>query len=410
MRSIAGAGDFVNRLLDLLIGWQGAAPRTRAHLLQTFCASIKPSSLISNSIALLLLAGLVVIETQQPSHIAWLVAVIVGGLLPRGYAAYLRRRDQFEQAPERKALTFVAISGLYGLLWGAGPFLLLPQISGTAVGILLVVMVFGTIMGPYASMPGILYVRLATTGLPTLAAVALYTTPQITFVCVVLAVWLTLRTDIWRGYHRTLRRLLALQEALEARRAELEQANRDKDAANRRLREMAETDPLTGVANRRHFMQRIVTLRGPAALLLLDIDHFKAINDEFGHEAGDRVLIEFAGLVQDILRERDLLARLGGEEFAIILENAHIKDAWSIAERVRTRVEQHVVSLSERAARVTVSVGVATVPLGAAKIDAAALLRQADAALYVAKNEGRNRTHTSKQATEEAVGGTQDSR
>lgn len=324
-------------------------------LLEAFCAGISLHSVLSNGLALLILGGLVVAESGESLHFLWLSMVLLGGLL-----------------------------------WGLGPLLLLPRLEGAAVAILLVIIVFGTIMGPYASMPGVLYVRLAATGLPTLLAVALNCPPRILFVCTVVTLWLILRTDIWRGYHRLLRLQLELQLALEARQAQLEQANRSKEAANRRLQEMAETDPLTGVANRRHFMRRLAGLRGPAALVLMDVDHFKSVNDQLGHEAGDRVLVELAEQARAALRDGDLLARLGGEEFGVILSRAEPADAWAVAERIRSRIEAHDIENGSAPIRVTVSLGIASLAAGAAA-DGAALLREADAALYTAKHLGRNR-------------------
>lgn len=314
--------------------------------------------------------------------------MVVGGFAPRAYAAYLRRRWDFRQAPERKALTFLAISAGYGLTWGLGAFLLLPDLSGPTQGVLLFIVVFGTVMGPYASMPGILYVRLAATGIPTLIAVALHMPPQVALACLVLGVWLLLRTDVWRGYHRALRQEVELQAALEARQAELTVASQRKDEANRRLKAMAETDALTGGANRRHFMERLAQLRGPAALILLDIDYFKEVNDRFGHLVGDRVLVEFVAVVQEALRQGDLLARIGGEEFALLLPQVSPEDALALAERVRETVAANPIEVAGQTVAVTVSLGVAHVPAGQ---PAGESLQAADAALYAAKGGGRDR-------------------
>lgn len=379
-------------LLDVLLGWRGAAPSIRPGLLQAICSGISLRSLITNSVTLLLVGSLIITETGDSAHVAWFLLVILGGLMPRGYSAWLRHEGRFDRDTDAKALTFVAISGLYGLIWALGPFLLLPEITGTALGILLIIMVFGTVMGPYAPMPGILYMRLATTGLPTLVAVALYTTPRLTFVCVVLAVWLALQTDVWRGYHRTLRRQLELREALEARQGELQRANLAKERAMEGLKLMAETDPLTGAANRRQLLAHLEALRGPAAVVLFDIDRFKPANDTFGHHAGDAILVELAHLVQEVMRKKDLLARLGGDEFAIVLPDVSPDYAWVIAERVREYVAGHAVQVGATAVRVTISVGIGIVPPDVSVVDPFALLRDADAALYAAKRQGRNRT------------------
>ena len=379
-------------VMDGLTGWRGASTPARARLLEALCAGVRPASLVSNSLTLVILAGLIIAQTHDPVHVAWVAAVILGGALPRFYAARLRRIGRYGEDTERKALGFLAVNAVYGLIWGAGPFLVLPEVAGTATGIFLFIMVFGTIMGPYAIMPGILYVRLATTGLSTLVAAMLYTPPPVAVACLVISIWLGLRTDVWRGYHRTLRRQYELQDALEARQAALEAANKNNVEANRWLRHMAETDPLTGAFNRRELMQRLSELSGPAALVLIDIDHFKAVNDSFGHHVGDAVLINLVGLVQETLRRQDVLARLGGEEFAVVLGDSDRESAWALAERLRSRIERCAVKVGEHDVRVTVSVGVTVIPKDAAKSKPTELLREADSALYDAKRNGRNRT------------------
>lgn len=382
----------VEGLLDRLIGWQGAPPPIRAQLLRSLCTGVRLRSLLSNSITLLILTAMIIAETRDPAHAAWVLTVIAGGLLPRLYALHLRRQERFEPDPERPALVFVAISAAYGLLWGIGPFLMLPVLSGPSAGIFLFIMVFGTIMGPYAVMPGILYVRLITTGLPTLLAVALYSAPKVLIAALVVSIWLVLRTDVWRGYHRALRQQFELQQTLERRHEDLEAAHRSNQAANRALQRMAETDALTGAGNRRQLMQHLAILHGPAALILFDIDRFKAVNDRYGHPVGDAVLVSIVRLVQDNLRKNDLLARLGGEEFAIVLHGADADSAHALAERIREQIAAQPLSVDGYRVPVTISLGVAALAADADAGAPAQLLRQADRALYRAKHEGRNRT------------------
>jgi diguanylate cyclase (GGDEF)-like protein/PAS domain S-box-containing protein len=162
------------------------------------------------------------------------------------------------------------------------------------------------------------------------------------------------------------------------------------------LRQQAMLDPLTGLSNRRqleeHLRRRtaeqVRSGRG-FSLLLLDLDHFKSINDRFGHEAGDRVLQEAAGLFQRSVRGEEMAFRLGGEEFVIVLATEDPKEAWNAAERLRCEMERLRVSRrGEILPAVTVSIGVACFPLDAG--NAADLLRNADAATYAAKHGGRN--------------------
>ena len=157
------------------------------------------------------------------------------------------------------------------------------------------------------------------------------------------------------------------------------------------LSELATTDALTGLNNRRVFDHRlqlelaIVERRNtPLSLLILDVDHFKRINDSFGHEAGDKVLVAIAQELSGCARVIDIVARIGGEEFAVILPNTCADGALEVAERMRTAVAQ--ASGLEHPA--TISIGAATLQPDE---DATSLCARADAALYAAKAAGRNR-------------------
>lgn len=162
------------------------------------------------------------------------------------------------------------------------------------------------------------------------------------------------------------------------------------------LRELATTDGLTGVANRRQFLAlaeaelaRVQRFGHPVALLMLDLDHFKRINDTHGHAAGDAVLKDFAATVRDAQRQVDCVGRLGGEEFAVLLTGCDIGDARQFAERLRQRVADLKVSLDRQDIAVTVSIGVAS--MQRADPGVSRVLERADAALYRAKAAGRNR-------------------
>lgn len=163
------------------------------------------------------------------------------------------------------------------------------------------------------------------------------------------------------------------------------------------LCELSLKDPLTGLANRRHFRAVLereidrVTRSGEAALLLmLDIDHFKTINDTWGHPTGDRVLVALAETLREALRTQDVVGRFGGEEFLLVLPATDLTGAWALAERIRRHVDEAVSVSTERgeAIRFNVSIGVAA--LGEEE-HFAQLLARADRALYAAKAGGRNR-------------------
>ena len=159
------------------------------------------------------------------------------------------------------------------------------------------------------------------------------------------------------------------------------------------LRADADIDYLTGLANRRRFRVALVREVGrwrrygsPCALLMLDIDHLKQINDRFGHPAGDLVIRQLAQTLSGVLRDNDTAARLGGEEFALLLAGIDIEKAGSAAERLRDVISKMIV---EGVGRITVSIGVAGCP-ASGTVDRT-LYSAADEALYVAKNGGRNR-------------------
>jgi diguanylate cyclase (GGDEF)-like protein len=167
-------------------------------------------------------------------------------------------------------------------------------------------------------------------------------------------------------------------------------------AAQRELAELARRDPLTGLANRRDFVERAEALCASArrygravSVLMVDIDNFKAVNDGFGHAAGDDVLRFLAALLALETRAADVCARIGGEEFAFVLDETGPEAARQAAERIRAIVQAAEVPTEHaaRTLRVTVSIGIACATRDAA-LDA--LLREADAALYQAKKAGRN--------------------
>ena len=167
--------------------------------------------------------------------------------------------------------------------------------------------------------------------------------------------------------------------------------------AQMQMEEIATTDPLTGLANRRGLQERTQAVIGagrrkkrPMAVLLADIDHFKAINDRYGHECGDMVLKQFAAaLGATVKRQQDVVARWGGEEFVILLQDAPLNDAIALANTICRRIEATPFDIRSEHIRVTVSIGVAALVEEAADLDQA--LAIADASLYEAKHTGRNR-------------------
>ncbi len=171
------------------------------------------------------------------------------------------------------------------------------------------------------------------------------------------------------------------------------------------LRLLATTDYLTGLWNRRFFSQstamelkRAIRYKRPFSIITMDLDHFKEINDTYGHSGGDRVLIALAALLKNRLRQVDIVARLGGEEFGILLPDTKIEEASILAEELRQNVETSIVWNDGEKISFTVSVGVAAYHEKIAAVDD--LFKEADRALYKAKEKGRNCSVVSNSASE----------
>ncbi|MFD0666599.1 GGDEF domain-containing protein [Ramlibacter sp. MAHUQ-53] len=205
-----------------------------------------------------------------------------------------------------------------------------------------------------------------------------------------------------KAHHRSMieleeatRRQLAEQkqheEELRRAKETAESLNRTLEAANQRLAQVAIVDNLTGLWNRRHFDDVVVAEMAkadrhelPLSLVLLDVDHFKQINDTHGHMAGDRVLVELSMVAQHVIRKSDLLFRWGGEEFLLLLPNTGLAGAYAVAEKLRASFAEHAIP----------GVGVVTASFGVVAHEPRqsldALMRRADRAMYEAKGGGRN--------------------
>jgi len=176
------------------------------------------------------------------------------------------------------------------------------------------------------------------------------------------------------------------------------------DRLVRRLEDAANTDFLTGALSRQAFEREaghqlsVARRGGPLCLLMIDIDHFKRVNDNFGHAAGDTVLQRFARLARAQTRPSDRVGRLGGEEFAVLLPGTRASEAGHIAERIRAHAEADCASGACGEIRFTISTGLAAWKPGESLAELAA---RADAALYHAKRQGRNRIHTALDAAPE---------
>ena len=206
-----------------------------------------------------------------------------------------------------------------------------------------------------------------------------------------------------RAVNESISNFVAVKHDITERKHAEEEAERAKEGlvllnqelreANEEILKISQTDTLTGLANRRTIDERMHAEMSRAdrlgcgfSVILGDLDHFKSINDEFGHLVGDRVLVAASAVLAEQARPYDLPARFGGEEFMLLLPESSLEDAMTIAQRIRCAISK--VTVPEVARQITMSLGISTWGHGDT---AGALVGRADAALYQAKKRGRNR-------------------
>ena len=175
------------------------------------------------------------------------------------------------------------------------------------------------------------------------------------------------------------------------------QAEDELKKAKQVAEEMAFKDELTQLNNRRAFFElghrsfkQAVRYAHPISIVMMDLDHFKMVNDTYGHSAGDKVLQELSQLVSDMVREIDIIARMGGEEFAFILPETANAEATNLTERIRTEIENTNIHFNDEIIKITASFGICSCTLKDATLES--MLKKADDALYAAKNNGRNQS------------------
>jgi diguanylate cyclase len=156
----------------------------------------------------------------------------------------------------------------------------------------------------------------------------------------------------------------------------------------KKLYQQVHTDTLTGLHNRKYFYTKLAAIKTKESfsLILIDLDDFKNVNDTYGHLAGDQVLQQFAEILHKNTRKNDIIARWGGEEFAIILPEAELQEAFKIADRIRTVVEGYVFSYKEITCKITISIGIASAKEGI-DLSIEKFIKMADEALYRAKEK-----------------------
>jgi len=196
--------------------------------------------------------------------------------------------------------------------------------------------------------------------------------------------------------------LKSTRKKLEEMNKELEKKVKERthalEEANKLLESLSITDPLTGISNRRNFdyelrqeVSRALRYMTKLSCIMFDIDHFKKVNDTYGHLVGDEILKMIGSILKKHLRIHDIPARYGGEEFVVLLPETGLDDAYKVAEKIRDLIKNSVISKNSEKIRITVSLGVAEFDPERMK-EPKELVDAADKALYMAKNNGRNRT------------------
>ncbi len=341
--------------------------------------------------ALPLLAGVLALAAAPSTGVGpatlWFVAVLLLGAGLHGVGSRIAGRSDRAHSARRIA-GFTALRATQSALWGSLALLASagspPSLQAAwlfLVGALLVV--FSVAAAPLP--------RLALAQAAPLFAIALYLAtrqtllPLLPYVAGFAPALAMLVDPLRRAAIRDAESRLALVRA----RAEAE-------AANRELAVLAATDELTRVPNRRAFLGRAAQELARArrhgqalSLMMVDVDHFKGINDRHGHNAGDEILRVVADLLSDALRETDLLARFGGDEFALLLPETPSAGAEVLAERLREALEKAQIHAAGESVAVTLSCGITSYRDGDSDIET--LVERADRALYRAKRGGRNR-------------------
>lgn len=321
-------------------------------------------------------------EVTDPTRLlVWLGAVVV-----LAGARWVLVSSFHRQAPEARDMVFwerafVLSLVLTGLVWGIGGWLLMPpdSILHQVVVYLFLLGMVGGVVASYSAHATCSIVTIACVIVPASLAFLVQDDPLLRGVAAGGVIFLGAAHRATRNLDVFLRRSFALAEELRS--------------AHDTAREQALTDELSGMRNRRAFyeqgmlaVEQARRYKRPLALILLDIDRFKALNDAGGHAAGDSAIQRLGGVLAELARSTDTAGRLGGDEFGLLLPETSVADATKLAERLRGAIE----AASERDGRgFTCSIGVAGVDEHCQSFDA--LVQRADAAMYGAKDHGRNR-------------------
>ena len=351
-------------------------------------------TIVSGPIGAAILMQLIIHDGSAVRAVSWFLTVVATRMLARSREQ--RFALQADDPTPRQRWAFFGAQTFHGIVWGTGPWVLQLHQERSQVAFFVVMMV--VVLVAMAAMSSYLPCAIAFTW-PIVASVsalpratASYRSPGVIVgVLVICGLGLRYAIEAYRtfiGSVESQREVARLVVELDTARLQVERTNASLLATNDRLNEMARRDSLTSLLNRRAMTERLEALRGPAGwsrswfYAVFDIDHFKSINDTYGHLAGDQALVAVAQTMAEQIRAADCLARIGGEEFGLLIVDATYEDALQMVERVLRSVE----ALDSDVGQVTVSAGMAR-----GRGDIEELYAAADAALYEAKRTGRNR-------------------
>ena len=315
---------------------------------------------------------------------AWFSVIVLAtaGRIALGIA--FRKRSPAAGAMMPWELAFLLTLAIISLAWGIGGWAVMPtgSLLHQAVVYFFLMGVAGGAVATYSAHAAACMIAVCALMVPSTLAFALQPAPELRALAVGGTLYLLAAIRSTRNYGFYLRQTFELSFELQE--------------AYKRARAQARTDELTELANRRAFVERgkvaleqAKRYQRPLSLVMVDIDHFKRVNDSHGHAAGDQVLRQIAALLAGAARASDTAGRLGGEEFGVLLPETPLAEAARFAERLRERISQLSIPHETVWLRLTCSFGVVQANEQSTTLDA--LLGQADAALYRAKTEGRNR-------------------
>lgn len=326
----------------------------------------------------------------------WFLSIAIASLIRWIYSSYVLKHELYKENNRLSVLIFLSLTMLMGCIWGASYIIFMPYISNIHE-VILILVYGGLAAGAATSLAGYLpayYAYILPMFLPVIIVNYSFGEQERSILATMFILFVIMIATIARINHNMLNRIFQLNSQKDYLINELSISNKKLEISNEEVRLMSITDPLTGLYNRRYFdnillqeLNRAKRNKFPLGLILIDIDNFKFINDNFGHPYGDKYLIFVASVLKRSMRRaNDILVRLGGDEFAIILSNIPISEVSAHCEHIRAEF-----SKENQHENVTLSIGIICIEPGNST-DLNNIISAADKLLYRAKEKGKNQT------------------